>query len=83
MNDYQFDAIYKEMKAQTKLLTAISRANRFAAFSGEELETISEGLSAMYGGLALAYIDDPLAKEIEAELARRKAERNKPPGYDS
>jgi hypothetical protein len=64
MNDYQFDAIYAEMKAQTELLTAISLANRWAAFSDEELDAISG-----HKNLALS-VD--IKREAAAELARRK-----------
>jgi hypothetical protein len=77
MNDYQFDAIYAEMKKQTELLAAISRANRWAAFSDEELNEIILNTCMLDQDNNVTKILEPgnrMQKEIDAELARRKAE---------
>ena len=72
MNDYQFDAIYAEMKkAHGELLAAISRNNRWAAFSDEELERLHTGLASTW------QIDSAFEEEIEAEQARRNSEGDK------
>ena len=76
MNDYQFDAIYAEMNKQTELLTAISRANRWAAFSDEELVLMrprNPGPGGNAGLRSIVRAHQVILSEYLAELARRKA----------